>query len=904
MINLQLNVDYRTSWGESLWVVGNIPALGNDDLSKALRLDLYGEQTWKLRVDLPDDTPDFTYRYFVRNDNNAAIKNEWGEPHRFRAGKGIKTYRMDDRWQDQPWDKPMYSVVFTDCVCRRQGRALPPRVKAGSLILGCEAPMIASDEVLAVSGNCAALGDWKPEKAVVMSDAFYPDWTVAIPMRGLPAEIEFKFLVLKKIDAERLGQPGFIPNQVLWEGGENRHMAIAPATADECVTVDGLRFFNSKAPWRGAGVAIPVFSLRSEESFGVGEFLDLTKLADWAQLTGQRFIQVLPVNDTTMTHTWTDSYPYNANSTFALHPMYLRLSEMGKLKDPERQSHYDKLGKELNALDDVDYERVNQAKNAFTRELFAQDGKKAVASAKFKKFVEANREWLLPYAAFCVLRDTNGSADFSKWGKMAKFSQKKLDAFVKENTDEVNYHIWIQMHLDTQLRQARDYCHAHQVAIKGDIPIGISRMSVDAWTSPQLFNMNSQAGAPPDDFSVLGQNWGFPTYNWEEMNRDGFAWWKARFRKMAEYFDVYRIDHVLGFFRIWQIPMDQLHGLLGAFNPALPFTPEELRNNYDFWLDADLQTTPYIMDYFLRDFFGDYTDEARERFLEDAGYGRYRLKSGFTTQRQVADYFATQPADDKNTRLCQALHGLIDQVLFVEDPYEKGKYHPRISAQFTYIYRALTDYERWCFDRLYNDFFYHRHNDFWYGKAMWKLPPIIDATSMLTCAEDLGMIPDCVPAVMNALEILTLDIQRMPKNPRDEFGNPANYPYHTVCTTSTHDMGGIRAWWEADPVKTQRFYNNILHESGQAPYFAEPWICEKIVDSNLHSPAMLCILPLQDWMSIDGKLRRENPYDEQINDPAVNPHYWRYRMHITLEDLLGETLFNRRITSLISGSGR
>lgn len=902
-MNLQLNVDYRTNWGESLWVTGDIPALGSGDRTKALKLNLFGEQTWKAQIELPDDTKDFTYRYFVRHENGSE-KNEWGAGHRLRTASGVKSFEVFDRWQDQPWDKPYYSVVFTDCVCKRHNRALPAEVRNGEMLVSCDAPMVASDEVLAICGGCDVLGNWNPAKAIVMSDAFYPTWQAAVPLQGLPDEFEFKFLVMKKADAERLSQPGFAPGEVLWEGDSNRRFDRVPATKGECMVVAGMRFINPKAPWRGAGVAIPVFSLRTEDDFGVGEFYDLKKMADWAASTGQKFIQVLPVNDTTMTHTWTDSYPYNANSTFALHPMYLRISEVGTLKDKERQEYYDAIARELNSLEDVDYERVNQAKNALTRELFAQDGAKAVKSKEFKTFVETNRSWLIPYAAYCVLRDANGSADFAKWGDMAEYSTEKLESFVKEHTDEVNYHCWIQMHLDRQMRHVRDYCHSLKVAIKGDIPIGISRMSVDAWIYPHLFNLNSQAGAPPDDFSVLGQNWGFPTYNWEEMGRDNFDWWKARFRKMAEYFDVYRIDHVLGFFRIWQIPMEQLHGLLGVFNPALPFTPDELRTSYDFWLDVDLQTTPYIMDYFLRDFFGDYTDEARERFLDDAGYGRYRLKPEYSTQRKVADYFATQAKDEKNERLCNALMGLIDQVLFIEDPYEKGKYHPRISAQYTYIYRALTDYERWCFDRLYNDFYYHRHNDFWYGKAMWKLPPIIDATSMLTCAEDLGMIPDCVPAVMNALEILTLDIQRMPKNPREEFGNPAHYPYYTVCTTSTHDMGGIRQWWESDRAKTQHFYNNMLHEGGAAPFFAEPWICEKIVDQHLQSPAMLCILPLQDWLSIDSRIRRENPYKEQINEPAVCPHYWRYRMHLTIEDLMEEKLYNKRITELIANSGR
>ncbi len=890
---LSFSIDYRTNWGESLYLKAFIPS--PEGISeRVVKLDIYGNRTWKTQLELPDDTPDFTYRYFVRR-SDGSERHEWGKGHQFRAG--ARSYEIFDFWSDLPWNKPYYSVVFTDCVCKRQQKALPPVVEAGRLLLSVEAPMIAPDEVLAVAGSGDSFGNWDVEKAILLSDAFFPTWSCSVPLEGVNEHTEFKFLILKKDETGGRKVVG-------WEARENRRLDHAPATQGELMAINGLRFVNPRQLWRGAGVAIPVFSLRSEEDFGVGEFFDLKLMVDWAAATGQSFIQVLPVNDTTMTNTWTDSYPYNANSCFALHPMYLRLSAVGKLSDPERQAHYDALAAELNKLPEIDYVKVNEAKNAYTRELFAEVGAKAVATKKFKEFVKANDSWLTPYAAYCVLRDMNGTADFSKWGEYAEYDEARIATFIKANKKEFNYHCWLQMHLAEQMSEVRAYAHSRKVALKGDIPIGISRLSVDAWISPRLFNLGCQAGAPPDDFSVLGQNWGFPTYNWEEMGRDGFAWWKARFRKMAEYFDVYRIDHVLGFFRIWEIPMEQLHGLLGTFNPALPFTSEELRNSYDFYIEPDVHTKPFIRDSMLADFFGDYADEARERFLVDEGDGRYSLRPDFATQRQIADYFATQEICEKNSRFSDALMGLVDQVLFIEDSREPGKYHPRISAQFTYVYRSLNDYQRWCFDRLYNDFFYHRHNDFWYDKAMWKLPPVIDATDMLTCAEDLGMIPACVPAVMNELEILTLDIQRMPKNPREEFGNPANYPYYTVCTTSTHDMGGIRAWWEANRANTQRFYNHILHEQGDAPYFAEPWVCEKIVDSNLKSPAMLCILPLQDWLSIDGKLRRENPADEQINEPSICPYYWRYRMHLTLEHLLGEKLFTKRVTGLIAESGR
>lgn len=892
-MKLTFNVNYRTEWGESLYLTGCPLALGEDDLSRAVPMKLVGAETWTVHVEIPDTVKEFSYGYIVRHDNGT-VKKEWGKPRRFVHAADTHMFTVYDRWQDQPWDKPYYSSAFTDCICYRGNRSAAVMPAAGMLTLSVDAPMIAPDEVVAVAGEAAAMGAWDTSKALRMSDADYPTWKVNIPAAEIQPGTDYKFIILKKSTGD----------VVAWEARDNRHIDLRLQRPDESIVDAGQRLVNPLAPWRGAGVAIPVFSLRSEDDFGVGDFLDLKMMIDWAAQTRQNFVQLLPINDTTMTGSWTDSYPYNANSTFALHPMFLRLQAMGRLKNEERQRYFDNLGRELNRLPQVDYERVNNGKNEFTRELFAQDGKEVLGSEAYKAFFAKNADWLMPYAAWCVLRDLNHTPDMSRWGDFAVYDPEKVKGFIADHQDDIDYVCYIQYFLDKQMREVSDYASERGVAIKGDIPIGISRTSADAWISPRLFNLDCQAGAPPDDFSVLGQNWGLPTYNWEEMSKDGFAWWKSRFRKMAEYFDAYRIDHVLGFFRIWQIPMDAVHGLLGVFNRALPYSPDELRNSYDFWIDVDRQTRPYIMDYMLGAFFGDYTDECRDRFLVDEGYGRYRMRDEFDTQRKVVDYFATQEKNDKNDRICNALLGLIDEVLFIEDPYEKGKYHPRISAQFTFAYQALTDYEKWCFNRMYNDFFYRRNNDFWYGKAMWKLPPLTDATDMLVCAEDLGMIPACVPAVMNNLEILVLEIQRMPKDPNVPFGNTWTYPYRSVCTTSTHDMDGIRRWWESDRDATQRYYNEVLGEAGPAPQYAEPWICDRIIRMHLQSPSMLCILPLQDWLSIDGVLRRQDPREELINIPANPRHYWRYRMHLTLEDLNAQTEFNNRLRNEITAAGR
>ena len=297
--------------------------------------------------------------------------------------------------------------------------------------------------------------------------------------------------------------------------------------------------------YRGAGTAVPVFSLRSRDSFGVGSFHDLRLLVDWAAGTGQQIIQLLPINDTSRAGDWDDSYPYSPISSFALHPIYMHLPDVGVPQD----ARYRKLKAELEALPALDYPRVAALKRSLMLEAFARRGAQDLEKPACRKFCAENEEWLTPYAEFCARRDRT-PADFYRWQ---------------------------QYHLDRQLSEVVRYAHGKGVYLKGDLPIGVSRDSVDAASFPELFHLDCQAGAPPDFFSRDGQNWGFPTYNWDAMARDGYRWWRRRLRKMADYFDAYRIDHILGFFRIWEIPWPEKSGRLGHFNPALPYSREELR---------------------------------------------------------------------------------------------------------------------------------------------------------------------------------------------------------------------------------------------------------------------------------------------------------------------------------------
>ena len=815
-MNIVISLEYNTVWGESLVLClggKEIPMTGN------------GVGRWSARISKVSAASLENYGFkVVRKDGTS--RHEWRHHSLSIAGVAASTLVViHDRWQDAPEDAPFYSSAFTrgifsrgdsDAVRNRPGtKASSSRPK--TTLITVNVPVVSRDEVLCIAGTGEGMDDWKTP--VPMDDSSFPQWKLAVDTEE---DFEYK-LVIADRNTLTIKE---------WESGENRVCTVSDDSFTVLSDIDhrfGLR------RWRGAGTAVPVFSLRSGDDFGVGEFLDLKKMVDWAAATGQCMLQLLPINDTTMTGTWEDSYPYNANSTFALHPQFINLRAAGVAETPE----YKALQAELNALPQVDYERVNREKMRLLREAFHKTFSRLSRTAAYRAFVEANRVWLEPYAVFCSLRDSFGTADFSRWKGYGKYSAKKVAAYCGEHREEVDFHCFVQYHLDAQLSEVCGYAHSKGVVLKGDLPIGISRTSVDAWQYPELFNMDGSAGAPPDAFAADGQNWGFPTYNWDEMAKDGFAWWKARLKKMSEYFDAFRIDHILGFFRIWEIPLKYRSGLLGHFYPALPYPAEEL------------------------------------------AFDGFDVASGA---------YVTAPGDNPT------------DVLFVEDPVMKGYWHPRIGARNTEAFRSLDPQRQRAFERLHDDFFYRRHNEFWRESAMHKLPSLLHATDMLACGEDLGMIPACVASVMDELKILSLEIQRMPKSTSVEFGNPKHYPYLCVCTTSTHDMNPIRAWWEEDREVSARFY--ALRHGGPAPYFCEPWLCRDIVEEHLQSPAMLTVLPLQDWLSIDGNLRYSDPAAERINVPAESRHYWRYRMHLTIESLQKADDFNKTLSTLISAGGR
>ncbi|MDR1437388.1 MAG: 4-alpha-glucanotransferase, partial [Candidatus Symbiothrix sp.] len=728
-----------------------------------------------------------------------------------------------------------------------------------------------------------------PDKARILGCENFPEWWVELDAENLLFPVEYKFCIINNEDR----------SIVRWEKGENRAFSLPSSDDNELIIISGLQFRDEEPAWKCAGLLIPVFSLRTESSFGIGDFGDLYRIVDWVKLTGQKVIQILPVNDTTSTHTWIDSYPYNAISVYALHPLYLNPDATGKLENKDRAGFYQRKQAALNSLPALDYEQVSQLKGAFFRELYAQDGEKTLSSDAFSAFFRKNEEWLIPYAVYSFLRDKNGTSDFRLWKDDAVYNKTRVEKQASPGAPayrEIAFYYYLQFHLDRQLSRVRDYCRANRIVLKGDIPIGVGSNSVDVWSEPAYFNPDSQAGAPPDDFSSSGQNWEFPTYNWETMEAGGFDWWKKRLRKMAGYFDAFRIDHILGFFRIWEIPTHAVDGLLGHFNPSLPLSREEIEHS-GLKFNREKFTRPSIHEQYLPELFGEYASEAAQAYLDRINATHFVPKPLFDTQRKIRDYFAGKK-DEKNRKIKAGLWIISSEALFIEDK-KTGCYHPRISTASSFSYRELDNRDKYAFDSLYWNYFYQRHNEFWKEQAYKRLTPLIGSSEMLACGEDLGMIPQSVAEVMRKLQILSLEIERMPKSPRYEFTPLKHNPYLSVCTTSTHDMSTIRGWWKENRAKTQRYYNEILEKPGEAPEECTPAICEQIIRNHILSGSMLCIVPLQDWLSLDETLRNPDTDAERINNPVHSRHYWRYRMHLTVEDLLKAENLNRKINELI-----
>lgn len=864
-MKLKFSIRYRTAWGESLHV--SIAYHSQDGTVKQYNLLMQTEdgELWTLETAALESRQHplshIVYIYQVEDADGNVLRREWDLVPRVYHFDTSKDYIFPDQWRDLPLPYHLYTNAYLTMVHGRTDEhveALRLPLFRRTITFRVSAPQLQPGQAVAICGSHPAIGSWNTSRYLRMEYAGQHEWMLTVNALGMLFPIEYKYVV---VDDETHAF-------VAWEEGDNRTTGDVELEDGQVLVLYGEHLRLKEQTWRAAGVAVPVFSLRSEHSYGVGDFGDLKLLVDWAVLTGMRVIQLLPVNDTTVSHHWQDSYPYNIISVFALHPHYIDLEAAGTLKSKQVMTQFRRRQQELNALPYSDYEAVDRVKQEYLLQLFEEQKKTVTASKEYKDFVHDNTAWLKPYAAY--------------------------------RTEDEAFTYYLQYLLHTQLKSAADYARSKGVILKGDLPIGVNRESVETKEHSEFFHIDSQTGAPPDAFTSQGQNWGFPTYNWESEELIG--WFRKRLKHLSQYFDALRIDHILGFFRIWEIPENAVYGLLGHFSPALPLTVGEIEY-FGLPFRKELYTRPFVNDRLIDRLFGIHAQYVRDNFLVRKAYNLYDLKEEYDTQRKVSAYFADRH-DESSLWIRDGLMRLISDVLFVEDPRQPEMYHPRIGVLSEPIYEALSNEDKDAFLRLYNNYFYQRHSMFWGQQALKRLPAIFKDSRLLICGEDLGMLPDCVEPVLDQLRILTLEIQQMPKQQGFEFAHLEANPYRSVATISTHDMSPLRLWWQENPERRQRYYVTMLQKEGRAPEQLPAHLAEEIIARHLYCPSMLCILQLQDWLAMDSELRSKHPQDERINVPSDPYNRWRYRMHLTIEQLIAADRYNNKVRTMITRSKR
>lgn len=919
-VNLRFKLPYYTAWGQNLMICGSDLLFGSGNIKQGVWLTPHheGEQlVWQANVSVPENFQ-LEYKYVLVDEKLNVLKWEAGESRKLQLPEGLPdgaVIDVLDSWQDGASPEALLSkgafrkVIFgkseEDMAEPEESLGLLPSLQGDSLPspdavllrFRIRCTRLEKGQKVYLVGSATSLGEWETDAALPLVHTSSSVWEADATIKRAEFPIRYKYILKDK------------EGQIVLEHGDDIELGL-----DTSARKPSLMIFVSDgnfraAPWRGAGLSVPVFSIRSTEDVGSGEFLDLKLVVDFAANSGMRLVQLLPVNDTSVNGMWYDSYPYSSLSVFALHPLYLRLQALSDDIPSDIQAEIDHAKEELN-LPAVDYDKTVNFKLSIAKKLFLKEKNKILSSTLFKLFFDENKEWLKPYAAFCFLKDLFGTSDHSQWGLHAKFSLAKLDKLVSpdaDHYDSVAYRYYIQYHLHLQLSEAARYARKNRVILKGDLPIGVDRNSVDTWMAPTLFRMDTSTGAPPDMFDANGQNWGFPTYNWEEMSKDNYAWWRARLTQMAKYFSAYRIDHILGFFRIWELPAHANAGILGHFRPSIPISAEEMEKE-GVW-DFNRLSEPYIRPHLLQAIFEERWTEVATKYFEENAPSVYSFKEEYNTEKKIAaslkpregspDWLAKEMADTK-----QGLISLLTNICLIRDLEDPRKFYPRFDMESTASFSELDDHSNEVLKRLYQDYYFVRQEALWRENALKTLPVLMNSSDMLACGEDLGFVPACVPPVLNELGLLGLRIQRMPAG-TVEFANPAEYEYMTVCAPSCHDCSTMRAWWEEDEGRRLRFFRTMLGYNGESsPDKCTPDVARAIIQQHCEAPSVWTIIPMQDLMALREEYCERPANEETINDPTNPRHYWRFRIHVPMETLIKDVELLSSIQELLLLSGR
>jgi 4-alpha-glucanotransferase len=632
------------------------------------------------------------------------------------------------------------------------------------------------------------------------------------------------------------------------------------------------------------GVALPVSALRTAKSAGVGEFADLVPFAEFCAKSSIGAIQLLPINDT-----GTESSPYSALSAFALHPIYVRLEDVPGASAFSRE--IDALRARFEPDARFRYREVRDAKDTLLRRIFDVNEKAILADPNLASWIEAN-PWVREYAVFKALKRRNFESSWKSWDKMRTPTHAEIERrweSASHRADHV-FFAWVQMALDAQLARAAAQVAHLGIALKGDIPILMNEDSADVWANPELFRDDLRAGSPPDADNPLGQNWGFPIYNWDSHRSTGFSWWRSRLERASRYYHAFRIDHVLGFFRVWSIPRGERTGALGWPTPHEPITAAELAElgfsgDRLRWISRPHVPTSLVEEANGRDYLAAH-GQLREVADRIGNEELWLFKESVSTDSHLAR--ESIPASVRDA----LLGAWRDRLLVTTGRDERGRdtYAPAWRYQDSTAWRGLSGDERAALASLFAR--KEKENDeLWRRQGEELLGALVSATDMLPCAEDLGAVPPCVAPVLATLGVLSLRVFRWERRwaePGSPFRPLAEYPELSVSTTSVHDSSTFRAWWEREGGREIARETLEAAARSSAPNGAEysPDVAAFALSAMARAPSRLFIPPLRDLLDLSPSYRSADPDADRINVPGtVTDFNWTWRMPVGVEEL-------------------
>ena len=639
---------------------------------------------------------------------------------------------------------------------------------------------------------------------------------------------------------------------------------------------------------RRLGVVVPVGALRTKRGIGVGEFSDLADFAILCRRMRLGLIQILPVNDTGF-----ESSPYSSLTAFGLHPLYLSIEGLDEFAaaDNSVKKRIKKAKEKFGANARFSHYEVLKEKLEICREIYDANKTEIVKSANLSAWVKEN-SWVKEYAVYRRLKEANGQKSWKEWQEHHTVTPADIENLWDDKAlrEDHFFWVWLQQALDAQFSKAAKAIADAGIILEGDLPILMNEDSCDAWAHPEIFIQELSAGAPPDMYSPDGQNWGFPIYNWEAQEKDNYAWWRLRLAVAGKYYKAYRIDHVLGFFRIWASSHNDYSSVLGRFVPYQPVTTGDLKKlGFDKdrirWVSQPHLPTGEIWDA-LRANWGAKANEAEVKAAADKIFSLaldrvnkeelWNFKKKFRGEKDF-DRLGLHPAA-RNYLLSEWK----DRV-FIE--YAKGKFFPSWYFRNAKAYKSFSKAERDALEALLEKR-QKRSERTWSQQGLKLLSILVESSSMLPCAEDLGAVPSCVPRVLSKLKILGLRVIRWHRD-WGRGGQPyvpfEDYPQLSVCTAAVHDSSTVREWWEKEADQGQ--FSGFLGVPS-LPKIYNPGTAKVILSKAATARSRFRVFQIQDLLHLSNNWYSKDPAQERVNVPGTSNEFnWTYRLPAPISEI-------------------